>query len=87
MIMNQKEKVLTRDVIIKLDLYKVDVITSDMIEGYTSIEYSAFRYCYSLISITIPNSVTSIGHYAFASCLYLTSITIPNSVTSIGNGV
>ena len=52
----------------------------------TSIGDSAFLYCSSLTSITIPNSVTSIGDYAFSWCSSLTSITIPNSVTSIGNG-
>ena len=52
----------------------------------TSIGYEAFRDCYSLTSVTIPNSVTSIGGSAFYNCSDLTSITIPNSVTSIGYG-
>ena len=52
----------------------------------TSIGEEAFYWCYSLTSITIPNSVTSIGDWAFGGCCYLTSVTIPNSVTSIGNG-
>ncbi|MBQ8722591.1 MAG: leucine-rich repeat domain-containing protein, partial [Paludibacteraceae bacterium] len=51
----------------------------------TSIGSSAFQYCSSLTSISIPNSVTSIGSFAFISCKSLTSITIPNSVTSIGS--
>ena len=50
----------------------------------TSIKNDAFFECFSLTSITIPNSVTSIGEYAFYKCSFLTSITIPNSVTSIG---
>ena len=50
----------------------------------TSIGNEAFRYCYGLTSVTIPNSVTSIGWGAFRYCLDLTSITIPNSVMSIG---
>ena len=56
------------------------------ISGLTSIGYYAFRYCSSLTSVTIGNSVTSIGGDAFAYCSSLTSVTIPNSVTSIGPG-
>ena len=37
-----------------------------------------FRYCTSLTSVTIGNSVTSIGDDAFDSCTSLTSITIPD---------
>ena len=50
----------------------------------TTIGESAFRSCYDLTSVTIPNSVTSIGDWAFAHCSGLTYMTIPNSVTYIG---
>ena len=50
----------------------------------TSIGDSAFHYCTSLTSITIPNSVTSIGKEAFSNCNNLVSVTIPNSVNSFG---
>ena len=50
----------------------------------TSIGITAFRECYRLTSVTIPNSVTSIGNYAFYNCSGLTSVTIGNGVTSIG---
>ena len=52
----------------------------------TSIGDEAFRFCTSLTSINIPNSVTSIGWGAFRDCTSLTSITIPDSVTNIGKG-
>jgi len=54
------------------------------IGSVTNIEFSAFSYCTSLTSVTIPNSVTSIGVWAFESCTNLTSVTIGNGVTSIG---
>ena len=50
----------------------------------TSISGSAFQSCYSLASITIPESVASIGNGALSDCPSLASITIPESVTSIG---
>lgn len=46
----------------------------------------AFMCCYSLESISIPNTVTSIGTSAFNYCYSLASISIPNTVTSIGQG-
>ncbi len=47
---------------------------------------SAFSYCTTLTSVSIPNSVTLIGSGAFSYCTSLSSITIPNSVTQIGSG-
>lgn len=51
----------------------------------TEIGENAFLACYTIKSITIPNSVTSIGSSAFNQCEGLTSIIIPNSVVTIGN--
>ena len=64
-----------------------ELIIPSQLDGYavTSIGSSAFEYCTSLNSITIPNSVTSIGESAFYECSSLNSVTIGNSVTSIGD--
>ena len=53
-------------------------------DDITTIGGSAFEYCSSLTSVTIPNSVTEIDDGAFEKCSALTSVTIPNSVTTIG---
>ena len=50
----------------------------------TTIGKAAFENCYSLTSVTIPDSVTTIGERAFNGCRNLTSVTIPDSVTTIG---
>ena len=57
------------------------------IEGkpVTTIGTAAFRYQFSLHSVTLPASVTAINGWAFKST-GLTSITIPAGVTQIGNG-
>ncbi len=52
-------------------------------QGTKTIANSAFRYCASLTSVTIPDSVTSIGGFAFEYCTSLKSVTIPDSVTGI----
>ena len=54
-------------------------------QGIQVIGDSAFQYCKSLTSITIPNSVTSIGNSAFSGCS-LTSVAFPESVTNIEHG-
>ena len=79
-----EEKVLTRELVKELGLDKLEVITSDMLECYTSIGQVAFGGRSSIISITIPNSITNIWDGVFIGCKALTSITIPNSVTRIG---
>ena len=56
------------------------------IEGIAvgAIGNDAFKDCWRLTDITIPNTVTSIGNKAFFGCSNLTSFIIPDSVTSIG---
>ena len=61
-------------------------INTVVITGGTNIKKGAFYGCWSLNSVTIPNSVTNIEDSAFKGCSGLTSVTIPNSVTSIGKG-
>ena len=72
------------------DTCLVDVVdetqTSYTIKNNTRVICNdAFRFCYSLTSITIPNSVTYIDS-AFYGCSGLTSVIIGNSVTSIDDG-
>ena len=81
--MEQEEKILKKFLVDELGLNKLELITSDMLDGYTSIENYAFCRCDSITTVTIPNSVTSIGYSAFDCCSSLTSITIPNSIKCI----
>ncbi len=62
------------------------IVYDDEVYQVIGIGANAFRDCYNLNSLEIPNSVTTIGEFAFYDCTALTSITIPNSVTSIGSG-
>ncbi len=54
-------------------------------DGTIGIANSAFNYCSSLTSVTIPNSVKCIGDRTFDGCSNLISVSIGNSVTSIGS--
>ncbi len=60
-------------------------VVPKMIDGkfVTTVGDSAFEFCTSLTSITIPNSVRTIGDSAFYQCTSLTSVTLGNSVTRI----
>lgn len=46
----------------------------------------AFKDCFNLIEINLPDSVVSIGKNAFSSCKKLVSIKLPSSLESIGEG-
>ena len=48
---------------------------------------SAFEYCTSLSSLTLPSSLQSIGDRVFYGCSSLTSLTLPSSLQSIGDRV
>ena len=49
----------------------------------TCINSHAFEGCWTLTSVSIPNSVTTISFDAFKNCTGLASIEIPSSVTTI----
>ena len=52
-------------------------------KGTTSIGDNAFRSCYSLTSVNLPDGGTIIGSGAFYNCYSLTNINIPDGVTAI----
>ena len=52
-------------------------------EGVTSIGYSAFNDCDSLVSVSLPESLTTIDGAAFWNCAKLESLFIPCGVNSI----
>ena len=79
----------------KSDVFGATIISNEYANGHgtikfdgnvTSIGASAFWFCKSLQSISIPSGVTSIGAYAFNNCTSLQSISIPSDskLTSIG---
>ncbi len=53
-------------------------------DGCEIIAYSAFAYKYSLVGITLPESLKTIENSAFWNCRNLTSIVIPDGVENIG---
>jgi len=60
--------------------------SDDRLVSVSTIGYDAFKLCFSLKSVIIPDSVTYIGEGAFSYCRSLESVIIPDSVTYIGEG-
>lgn len=60
-------------------------VTEDNIEyAVVKIGDNAFKNCYGLRSVEIPEGIISIGNNAFYNCNDITTITLPKGVTSIG---
>lgn len=51
-----------------------------------SIPNGAFKNCFSMRSIQLPDLITSIGNYAFQNCYCLRIINLNSSITNIGTG-
>ena len=75
------EKVLTKENVKVNGWDKLEVITADMLKGYTVIGVNAFEGC-AVKEITLPNTVRIIGIWAF-SHTQLKKIVIPDSITQI----
>ena len=70
------------------NLKRVGIENTDKLpDGVTSISYSAFSGCNSLLSITFPSELSSISSFAFKDCTNLKRISIPANVYSIGQDV
>lgn len=52
----------------------------------TAVGNKAFRHCFQLTSVKLPESITSFGDFAFENCEALKQINIPSSLTTIGGG-
>lgn len=52
----------------------------------TKIGDEAFRGCYRMVSVTLPETVVALGVRAFGACGGLNMIEIPNSVKTLGDG-
>ena len=61
------------------------VIFNGEIYNVTNIGEGAFQECYSLTSVSIPQSITIIGNKAFANCVRLKSLILPNGITAMGD--
>ena len=61
-------------------------ITVTIPDGYTTIANEAFKNCYGLKSIKIPNSVTRVNYNAFEGCKDLTTVTFADGEKSLTLG-
>ncbi len=60
------------------------LVSLDIPNSVTNIEYAAFSGCRQLTSIRLPSGLTKIAERTFSGCQALVSIEIPAGVTEIG---
>jgi hypothetical protein len=62
-----------------------NVIIPSMTNGLpvVTIGANAFWQCFTLLNVTIPDSVTNIGNLAFDHCIAMTNVTLPQSLKTI----
>lgn len=63
--------------------YNAETSTNNKSDEKPHIGYKAFKNCYSLETIEIPEGIESIKYDAFWGCTKLTYVTFPNSLKSI----
>ena len=73
--------------------YSNSIIIPEKFVGPKEIEYivtaigeNAFRGCYNMTSVSIPNTVTTIGNNAFYYCSGIATLSLPNMIDDIGEG-
>ena len=62
------------------------VVNGDATYKVTKIGNSAFYYCYTITSMSLPEGITEIGESAFEYCARIEELILPESLTTIGNG-
>lgn len=64
-----------------------DSITSVVVErGVTAVGSNAFRNCFNLVSVSLPDDLSRIGTYAFGGCEGLREINLPGTLKKIETG-
>jgi hypothetical protein len=76
-----RKKTLTRDRVIGNGWVKLEVITADMLKGYTAIGIRAFEDC-AVKEITLPETIKAIHCYAFR-LTKLKKVVLPETITDI----
>ena len=59
------------------------LLSIELPNSVTSMDYYVFASCHSLTSVVLPSSLTTIKENTFAECYELSEINIPNGITTI----